>query len=190
MKKLIFIILFSLFTVNAYSNTVNEYEESCLEKRLINLESRFIGDFRVDNQTIDSNCDFNQIQIFENNEHIFTKIIGQGYNTISQYLDGQAKISESYIWLEFFPGSKNWYTYGYYFGNGKVESIDNTNLRNCKFLEENKLLCRTTTKRKFNLQNTKCTFEFIPDDIYELVFTGIDFHKNIIEEEPITDECS
>lgn len=186
--KIFLTLFFLIVSFNSYS-IANEYEEICSEKRLINIESRFISDFRLDNYTIENSCDFNQIQIFEHNELIYTKIIGGGHTTISQFLEGQTKNSKNYIWLEFFPSSRNWYTYGYYFGNGKVESIDNEDLKNCKFLKENKLICRATTYRKFNPQNPRCTFEFRPYDIYELLFTGTEFKKNIIKEEPITDEC-
>ena len=182
--KIFLSLIFFLFSHTIFG------EEACSDKRVINLESKFVGEYRLDNYTIDNTCDFNHIQIFKNDELIFTEVIGQGYNNASQFLEGQSTVSKEYLWLEIFPGSRNWYTYGYYFGNDKIEPIVNNELKNCKFLEENKLLCRATTNRKFNPQNPKCTFEFRPDDIYEIEFNGMNFKKNIIEEEPITDECS
>lgn len=174
-------------------------EDNCSGKRKVEIESKYVSDFRVDILNMDFDefneyCDDNRIIIssLKNNRIVLDDYIGSGANNIANFLEGQNFLLDEYVWIETCPGTIGCISYGYYFENGK-EPIkfqnDKTDLINCKYQNEKSLQCSYITEREFNSTNSECSRAKFPYDTYNINISKNSYIKEIISEEPIPNEC-
>ena len=167
-------------------------DKSCENERDLQITSKYVGGYKVDIlKSKNTLCDSNRIIFSKINE--FGKydqnIIGEDFgrsaaNTIS-FLENQNFKLDNYVWFEWFPSSRNYYTFGYFFPkNSKPIKIQDPSLTNCKYVSEDTLQCLSETDRDYNITCKKIPYDTI---IYE--FNENNFTKDVLKQEPIPEEC-
>ena len=187
-----------------------ELQESCSGKRKLDIESKYVNEFRVDAISMDYDnfnefCDENKIVIslnqyslskydtlnLKSSKIVYDKFVGLGASYIPRFLDGQNFVLKNYVWFSLCSGTAGCQTYGYFIKNRKIKAINIEEGDNCNFIEESILQCSSITEREFNSENPNCSLANFPYDTARLYFKdGNLFKKEIVSQNPIPEECT
>lgn len=187
-----------------------ELQESCKGKRKLDIETKYVNDFRVDTISMDFDnfneyCDENKIiislnqyslskynsLILEKSNIIHDYYVGAGADYIPRFLDGQNFVSKNYVWFRLCPGNALCQNEGFYMKDNQIKKITINDFGECKFIEESILECITLTDRaEFDTSKLSCSRANFVYDTYRLHYDGGQISKKeLVSQHPIPEEC-
>jgi len=220
-NKFVFIIFLffsmSVLSLPSFENEKAEYEyfKECQNKRVIEVDSRILGDYRVDIYNLLFEDPFPREESWFDKlfgiehytsvpwkEHCYDqKIIIRKLDTEEIILYDQSPnfysfysdqfINEKYLWLKHSPGSVGVLTHGYYFNeNSEIERIDIPGV-SCQILDnkENQLICSEVTKRPFYSTASGCSLSVFPYDKFLIEIKGNQIMKTLHELGDMHPDC-